>query len=418
MTEKIKTFHQRLSEIDFFSPSIFFPLVLFFYHIFGNIFDGHRSKLFDLEFSTYPLIFTAVITYYIVWYFVNKKNVMLPSISVSWISKFFILGVIVVTVIGFASLSYMLLTGQIGLLDESIRRNINPKLNFLSAFFWFGYLILITEYISRKNLSKKKSIILLLTSSLVVLSLYVLIGYRTNLFMIVFTLVLFFHYHFKRFNIKWVVLFLTIVSVSFSLFGHMRVVNEDKTVAFNNNPVEEVKLDTKTKTNIKKVNKMPEWYRVITAEFVNGKIVLSRIIQSTDENGTLKGQLHLAALKTILPGENKSPRTIVTEKVNHLSNNGIPVTREGRTTTPSLLGQLFLDGGYVLLVIGVAICSFLLSSIYNRLKSTGESNYKIAYSFLTVLLVISIHTGFLDVVFFAFFIAMIAHSIIKQKNTI
>lgn len=412
----LKTIYKHLSQVDLFSPAIFFPIVLFIYHVFGNIFDLHRSDIFDLEYSTYPLIFVSLIVYYLVYFVVNKKNVMLPSIKIPWFSKLFLAGITALTVVGFFSLGYLIFTGQIGILDESIRRNIDPKLNFLSSFFWFGFLILITEYLSKKQLNMKKSLLILGTSTLFVLAFYVLIGYRTNLFMIVFTLVLFFHYFYKRFNFKLVILFLIALSITFSVFGHMRVQNEDKTLEFNKDPVENVVIDKETKKEIAKVYQMPEWARIITAEFVSGKIVLSRIIQYTNEEGSLKGELHASAFKTLLPGTNLSPRTIVTEKVNQFSDNGIPVTREGRTTTPSLLGQLFLDGGYALLIFGIGLISLLLGSIYNKIKATGHSNYKIAYSFITTLFVICIHTGLLDIVFFIFLIGMILYSTIEKKK--
>lgn len=417
MLTQLKKGYEKLSAVDLFSPAVFFPFVLFCYHLFGNLFDHSRSDVFGLKYSTYPLIIVALLVYYIVYYFVNKKNVMLPSVSMPWFSKLFYIGVSALTVVGLLSLIYLFSTGQIGILDESIRRNINPKLNFLSAFCWFGYLILVTEYITKKQLTQKAAIKVIVLTSIFVLAFYVLIGYRTNLFMIVFTLVLFFHYSFRRFSFRVVAIMLIVVSVAFSAFGHMRVANEDKTVAFNKAPSQPVKLDHKTKTAIAKTKEMPEWFKTVTAEFVNGKIVLGRIIEYTHTNGTMRGELHLSAIKTVLPGENLSPRTIVTDKVNHFSENGIPVTREGRTTTPSLLGQLFLDGGYILLVIGIGLISFLLTAIYNRLKATGQSHYKISYAFITTLLVISVHTGLLDVIFFIFFIGMLLYSLINKNNT-
>lgn len=416
LIEQLKNFNNKLSKVDLFSPAIFFPFVLIIYNLFGNIFDQHRSDIFHLEKSTYPLIIVAAVTYYLVYYFVNKKNIMLPTISVSWFSKLFYIGIISLTLVGLLCYGYMVSTGQLGILDESIRRNIDPKLNFFSAFLWFGYLILVTEYITRKEINKKKSIAILLISAMVILGMVLLIGYRTNLFMIVFTLILFFHYQFKKFDFKVVVIILLLFSVGLSSFGYLRVVSEDKTIKFNQNPTEHVQLDKKTKKDIVKINRTPKWFRVITAEFVNGKVVLSRIVQYSEQEGTLKGQLHLSAIGTVLPGTNESPRSIVTDKVNSLSQNGILVTREGRTTTPSFLGQLFLDGGYILLVIGVGLVSLLLTTLYNNLKTTNENRYKISYAFLTTLMIISVHTGLLDIVFFIFFIAMILYSLTTRKS--
>lgn len=416
LKQNFKSTIKKISDIDFFSPAIFFPLVLLAYHVMGNLFDQSRTDMFNLKYSTYPLIFTAIIVYYIVFFLVKKYDIMLPSISIKWFTKLFYAGVIILTIIGFVSLGYLIFSGQIGLLSESVRRNISPKLNFFSAFLWFGYLILITTFIAKKGFSTGKSILILCSSAIVILGLYVLIGYRTNLFMIVFTLVIFFHYFFKRFNFIFIITFLLIASLSFSYFGSMRVANEDKTEEFNKGMVEFGDLDEETQKEVVKVKEMPEWFKTVTAEFVNGKVVLSRIIEYTEEYGTLNGELHLSSVETLLPGENKSPRTIVTEVVNTFSDNGIPVTREGRTTTPSLLGQLFLDGGYVLLVIGVALSSFLLTAMYNRMQLTNNSNHIITYAFITTLLTISIHTGFLDVIFYLFFIAMFVYAMINTDD--
>lgn len=416
LKQNFKSAVKKISSIDFFSPAIFFPMVLFAYHVAGNIFDYSRTDMFNLKYSTYPLIFTAIIVYYIVYFLVKKFDIMLPSISIKWFKKLFYAGIIVMTVVGIFSLGYLIFNGQIGLLDEEVRRNISPKLNFFSAFLWFGFLILITTYIAKKNFSTGKAIMILGSSAIVILGLYVLIGYRTNLFMIVFTLIIFYHYYFKRFNFIFIITVLLVTSLSFSLFGNMRVANEDKTEEFNKGTVEFGELDEKTQKEVVRVKQMPEWYRVITAEFVNGKVVLSRIIQYTEEYGTLNGELHTSSVETLLPGENKSPRTLVTGVVNEFSDNGIPVTREGRTTTPSLLGQFFLDGGYVLLVIGVALISFLLTAMYNRMVHTRHSNHIISYAFITTLLTISIHTGFLDIVFYLFFIAMLVYAMINTDN--
>ena len=416
MKQNFKSTIKKISDIDFFSPAIFFPMVLLAYHVMGNLFDQSRTDMFNLKYSTYPLIFTAIIVYYIVYFLVKKSDIMLPSISIKWFTKLFYAGVIILTIIGVVSLGYLIFSGQIGLLSESVRRNISPKLNFFSAFLWFGYLILITTFIAKKGFSTGKAIMILCSSAIVILALSVLIGYRTNLFMIVFTLIIFFHYFFKRFNFIFIITVLLITSLSFSYFGSMRVANEDKTEEFNQGMVEFGDLDEKTQKEVVKVKEMPEWFKTVTAEFVNGKVVLSRIIEYKEEYGTLNGELHLSSVETLLPGENKSPRTIVTEVVNTFSDNGIPVTREGRTTTPSLLGQLFLDGGYVLLVIGVALVSFLLTAMYNRMQRTNNSNHIITYAFITTLLTISIHTGLLDIIFYLFFIAMFVYAMINTDE--
>ena len=52
-----------------------------------------------------------------------------------------------------------------------------------------------------------------------------------------------------------------------------------------------------------KVNKVPKWIRSLNGESVTGHIVLSKIIEYTDENGYLYGEIHEGIFTTILPGD-------------------------------------------------------------------------------------------------------------------
>ena len=88
---------------------------------------------------------------------------------------------------------------------------------------------------------------------------------------------------------------------------------------------------------------------------VTGHIVLSKIIEYTNEKDTYMGKF-TRNLCNDLPGEQISPRMKVTEVVNSLSvEEGKYITRPTRTTTPTYVGQLFLDGGYFLVAFGFLI---------------------------------------------------------------
>ncbi|MFJ7662353.1 hypothetical protein ACIQXW_08120 [Lysinibacillus sp. NPDC097162] len=139
----------------------------------------------------------------------------------------------------------------------------------------------------------------------------------------------------------------------------------------------------------------------IKCEAVTSHIVLSTIIEYTKEEDYLKGEIHKGIFSTILPGEQISPRMRVTEVVNSItSERGVNVTREQRTTTPTFIGQLFLDGGYLLVAIGFLLYGVLISLIYNKVKQNGiRSFHTVVYAFTITVFTVSMHTGLLDLIF-------------------
>ena len=146
---------------------------------------------------------------------------------------------------------------------------------------------------------------------------------------------------------------------------------------------------------------------------VTGHIVLSKIMEYTDIHGYTNGSLHAGIFSTILPGEQKSPRTVVTEMVNSLTvDEGKYITRPGRTTTPTFPGQLYAEAGYMGLVIGFAIYGLVLSMLYNQVRRSGIKSYQTAaYGFVTAIFTLSIHTGLLDLIF----ILMIGYAILSDS---
>jgi len=112
----------------------------------------------------------------------------------------------------------------------------------------------------------------------------------------------------------------------------------------------------------------------------------------------------------------------VSEVVNSISvEKGIIITRENRTTTPTFIGQLFLDGGYLLVAIGFFLYGALISLVYNKVKQEGiRSFHSVAYAFIITLFTVSMHTGLLDLILVLMLgFVIIASSIIKlDKQTV
>ncbi len=317
----------------------------------------------------------------------------------------------------------MLFSGNLGITDEANRRNLDPKLNFFSQLLWFGTLLLLSyKMILEKNMTWKRAIVYGSIFA-VVMFLFLLMGYRTPLIIMLFTGIIIFHYVVKRVKLTWFLTALVVIGVSFSMFGFIRVLTEDLSKDFNNREQPNVELsaeeEEKLLTAEQKVNMTPSWMRAINAESVTSHIVLSKIIEYTQDEGYLKGEMHQGIFSTILPGEQISPRMKVTEVVNSISvKGGIFITREGRTTTPTFIGQLFLDGGYLLVAIGFLLYGVLISLIYNKVKQEGiRSFHSVAYAFTITLFTVSMHTGLLDLIFILMLgFVIIASSIIKTDN--
>lgn len=167
----------------------------------------------------------------------------------------------------------------------------------------------------------------------------------------------------------------------------------------------------------RKVNETPKWIRALNSESVTGHIVLSKIMEYTDEHGFLYGELHKGIFSTVMPGEQISPRMMVTKMVNSISmEDGKYITRPGRTTTPTFLGQLYAEAGYIAIVIGFFLYGLMVSMLYNQVQNTGIKSYQtVGYAFVTTIFTISMHTGLLDLVFLLMIAYAIASTSIEKE---
>ncbi|WP_096550403.1 oligosaccharide repeat unit polymerase [Ureibacillus thermosphaericus] len=405
MKDRIEATVKNINKIDTFSPYFFLPFILMAYFVI-SLFDFWRFDLFNVRKSIWPAVILSVLCYYIGVYIADRKNWTLPTFGLSKLSKFIVHFIVFLTAIGLVAYVLMIAQGMIGLSDESVRRNLDPKLNFFSHLLWYGVLLLLSyKMIKEKNMTMKKAFVYAGLYG-VVMFLFLLMGYRTPLALMLFTGIIVFHYVVKRVKLTWFLTFLTVVAISFALFGFFRVVMEDTSKEFNTREqpdrehLEEDELE-KLLTAEDRVNATPKWILALNGEMVTGHIVLSKIIEYTEEEGYLGGEIHKGIFSTVLPGEQISPRMQVTEVVNSLSvEEGKYITRPGRTTTPTFIGQLYLDGGYILVIIGFLLYGALVSMLYNKVKQAGvKSFHTIAYAFVLTLFTVTIHTGLLDLIF-------------------
>ena len=426
MLQNLKEFTRKINKIDTFSPYFFLPFILALY-FFVSIFDFSRFDLFNVRESIWPAVFLAIICYYIGVYVVDKLGWTFPTFGISSLGKYVIHFIVLLTLIGLVAYVTMIFQGSVGISDESVRRGLDPKLNFLSQLLWFGVLLLLSyRMIKEEHMTWKKAIVYAIAFA-VVMTLFLLMGYRTPLVIMLFTGLIIFHYCVKRIKLTWFITFIAVVGLSFAMFGFIRVLTEDTSLEFNDRSqpdrehMEEEELENLI-TAERRVNLTPKWIRAINQEMVTGHIVLSKIIEYTKEEGYTNGEMHKGIFTTILPGEQVSPRMLVTEVVNSLSTEeGKYITRPGRTTTPTFIGQLFLDGGYLLVAIGFLLYGAIISLVYNKVKQAGTKTFhSVAYAFIITLFTVSMHTGLLDLIFILMFgFVVIASSIQKtEKNNL
>ncbi|MGA3675903.1 O-antigen polymerase [Lysinibacillus agricola] len=418
----MKKLFGKLNKIDTFSPYFFLPFILILY-FFTSMFDWHKFEQYNIHVSIWPAVILAVICYYIGVYVIDKLNWTIPSFGLSFLSKYVIYFIVFLTLLGLGAFILMTFEGGFGISDESNRRNLDPKLNFFSQLLWFGVLLLLSyKMILEKNMTWKKAFVY---GSIFagVIFLFLLMAYRTPLIIMLFTGIIIFHYVVKRVKLTWFLTTLLVIGVVFSMFSFIRVLTEDRSLEFNNRDQPDVELTEDERENLltaeQKVNQTPLWIRALNEESVTGHIVLSTIIEYTQENGYLNGEIHKGIFSTLLPGEQTSPRMEVTEVVNSVGlEKGKIITRENRTTTPTFIGQLFLDGGYLLVAIGFFLYGALISLIYNKVKQEGiRSFHTVAYAFTITVFTVSMHTGLLDLIIILMLgFVIMASSIINMEN--
>lgn len=421
---KFKEFLTKVNKIDMFSPYFFLPFILVLY-FFTSLFDWHRFELFNVRVSIWPVVMLAIICYYIGVYVVDKLNWTIPSFGLSFFGKYVIHFVVFLTILGLGAFILTIIDGGLGISDESNRRNLNPKLNFFSQLLWFGILLLLSyKMILEKNMTWKKAVVYGAIFA-VVMFLFLLMGYRTPLIIMLFTGIIIFHFVVMRVKLTWFLSGLVVIVFAFSMFGFIRVLTEDPSKAFNDRSQPDADLTVEEKEKLlsaeQKVNLTPKWMRALNAESVTGHIVLSKIIEYTQEEGTLKGEIHRGIFNTVLPGEQTSPRMRVTEVVNSIAEqDGKYITRKNRTTTPTFIGQLFLDGGYPLVAIGFLFYGILISLIYNKVKQAGiRSFHSVTYAFVVTVFTVSMHTGLLDLIFILMLgFVILASAVIKTDRQV
>lgn len=389
---------------DTFSPYFFLPFVLVLYFL-TSLFDFHRFALFHLEQSIWPAVITALISYYVGVYIASRQRWTFPTFGLTPLRGYILPTIRLLAVIGLVAYVTMMSGNYEKLLTDAFRYHLDPKLDFLSQLLWFAVFFLVAIQLLRAAAITKTKLILYSSLYGMTMLLFLMMGYQTPIVVMLFAGFIVYHYVVRPVKLPAFVIALFVLVLFLSSFGFFRLLAEDRTSELNKReqPNSELTVEEAEQLAIaeQKVAATPTWIRALNDESVTGHIVLSKIIEYTKKESYLYGELHVGIFETLLPGEQTAPRMRVTEIVNSLSvQDGKYITRPTRTTTPTSIGQLFLDGGYVLVAIGFLLYGLIASMLYNQVKQAGRQSYQsIAYAFVISVFAVSIHTGLLDLIF-------------------
>ena len=139
----LKSTLAKMNTIDTFSPYFFLPFILVLY-FFTSLFDFHRFELFNISYSIWPAVITALVFYYIGVYIVDKKGWTFPTFGLAALGKYVVYFIVALMTIGIIAYALMIMQSGLGISDESVRRNLNPKLMFFSHLLWYGALLLLS----------------------------------------------------------------------------------------------------------------------------------------------------------------------------------------------------------------------------------------------------------------------------------
>lgn len=131
------------------------------------------------------------------------------------------------------------------------------------------------------------------------------------------------------------------------------------------------------------------------------QLVVNKLIDKTEDNH-LNGYLFMSNFAVLLPGSHLGARNIIGQLIGERKMpNGKPWS-----ITPTLQGALFVDGGYGLVFFGFFLIAFILG-IMKKIIITNYTPFNLTiYAFLFVSFLMSIHTGYLDFIFYLLLIGI------------
>lgn len=292
-------------------------------------------------------------------------------------------------IIALSSYVVLIVTHGVPVLNISARKEVSGFFTYLIGLLWIIYPFL---YVA---LSKKR----LLLMTLVIVFVLLTMGYRTPLAAVV---LMFFLLNVKyerfEFNLKIKVITLVLLLSLVTLYPLLR---------FQDDPEAIIKL-------LGNLDLPPEYF--IFAPFIlvfaEGAGVVQGITQIYTDIGPQWGSFTYNGFSTILPGEQLHSRTLLSYMLGRTN-------WQDSTTTSTLIGQFYLEGGRNFTYIMSFLLGFFLSfGTYRYLYKSdifASAPFIIAFVFLSL----SIHTGLLDpIILYVLFIYFVMHVCNEVGNSI
>jgi len=382
--------NRQARQLDWFSPVILFPLVYIGYVLLGML---PMSNLWYPPASVL-LVFGMGLVFYLAGALLASRILRdAPSLlfyekivrvnasdqplkereekaaqRLRWLS-YLIIG------LGFLA-SLLVIRSGIPILNPDNRGNINAAVKMLTEGLWFGLGLYFFVGASRR-LERGWRALFLMTGMIVLF--LVLLAYRTPLIYLAFILLLWWHYQHRPVTAVQLGFFGLLVVLSGTLFSYLRQILIYGVNGWND--------------YVMRIGIDPAWswlvpFHLVTREGVSVFQMLAYLIPPS---GGMFGQFHLSAFLSAMPGEQFSPRRIVT---NLLGN------RPQVTTTPSLIGPFYVDFGLIGVAVGMLLLGLVLGSLYILMKKARGIEQQVIgflYAFLLGMSLIGIHTGILDI---------------------
>jgi uncharacterized membrane protein len=150
---------------------------------------------------------------------------------------------------------------------------------------------------------------------------------------------------------------------------------------------------------------MPLWFAPLAPLWITareGVGVLARLMDQIPGVMPFQfGRIEMSVLETLLPGRQPGPRLLVAQIVGG---------RPGITLTPSILGAPYADFGLAGTMAFMALVGVVLSLLRIRMEHSSTWAPAAAYSYTHSILLLSIHSGLLDLVVLVSFICLIGYA--------
>ncbi|UFT98850.1 oligosaccharide repeat unit polymerase family protein [Radiobacillus kanasensis] len=359
------------SRFDVFSPEITYSGVYLAYFFIGSLPLLGVDYLFKN--GLYYLI--GIVSFLLGGLYLKIIKVKMNELQINYHLlamygfSLFIVG-LVFTVVIFVSYGVPMLEAE-----NEIRHNVSSYFMYLALLNWLGTILF---YASSIKLSKYR----LTVHVMIGLSAFILflLGYRTPLLTFLIILLLMRHYLIQRINIKKILIICLLLFIILGSFSYFRIVARDGTEVF------QEKYGSVIKMNLLQ----PIIPALLTVQ-EGPKIFYELRGKVPDLQDFYYGKVISSSFLSILPGDNLSARQYVglltgTRYINGTLN----------TITPSVLGSLYVDFGLLGIIFGMFLTGALLQYYYKCLKVKRDVFSILIYSYLLVMNLNIIHSGFLD----------------------